>query len=268
VTRTVTGSVATRDGWPLTSATVTALGANGRQAGRSAVDAAGRFEVSLDGAAGRATLIVAAPGHQPHARTVHLEGDNLDLGLVTLVRPGDSDSPPVGRWEIDPAHTTVGAVAQHLGLSHVRGRFTRFGGTIVVAEDPLLSTVEARIAAASIDTGNEQRDAHLRSGDFLDVERFPELTYRSSSIEPVGPRHWTVHGQLEIVGIPRDVDLDLRYGGTGPDPWGGTRVAFTATTRLDRADYRMNWNQAVAVGIALVGTQLEVELDVQAVLAE
>jgi polyisoprenoid-binding protein YceI len=266
VTRTVTGSVATGDGWPLSSATVTLIGADGRQAGRAGVDGTGRFTLPVEESLARATVVVAAPGHDPYARTAHIGAHGVDVGLVTLRRPGEQDVPRPGRWEIDPAHTTVSATAQHLGLSRVHGRFTRFAGEILIAEDPAQSRVEARIEAASIDTGNAQRDAHLRSPDFLDVERFSELTYRSTALEPVGPRHWTVCGELTIIGIPREVPLDLRYGGSGPDPWGGTRVAFTATTRLDRSDYRMNWNQAVGVGIALVGTHLQVELDVQAVL--
>jgi polyisoprenoid-binding protein YceI len=260
----VRGQVVTSNGWPLTVATVTVVASDGQQAGRGAVDAEGRFSVPVAGA-GAATVIVAAPGHSPLARTAVLGAAGADLGQLTLARPGDSDGPRPGRWTIDPDHSSITVTAQHLGLSRIRGRFRRFGGEIVVAEPREQSFTTARIDAASIDTGNGMRDDHLRTGDFLDVERHPEIVYRSRGIQPVGPRRWTVEGGLTLLGVDRDVPLDLTYGGTGPDPWGGLRAAFTATARLNRADFRMNWNQAVDVGIAMVGTQLEVELDIQAV---
>ncbi|HEY0487342.1 MAG TPA: YceI family protein [Mycobacteriales bacterium] len=263
---TVRGQIVAGNGWPLSPATVTVVGADGRQAGRGAVDAEGRFAVPVSGA-GAATVIVAAPGHAPLARTAVLGPAGADLGLLTLTRPGDSAGPRAGRWVVDPDHSSITVTAQHLGLSRIRGQFRGFGGEIVVAEPTERSWTEARIEAASIDTGNAMRDDHLRSADFLDVERFPQIVYRSTGIRPVGPRRWTVDGALELVGLVRDVPLELTYGGTGPDPWGGRRVAFTATARLDRADFRMNWNQAFDVGIALVGTHLGVELDIQAVLA-
>jgi polyisoprenoid-binding protein YceI len=262
----VRGLVVAGTGWPLCPATVTVLGPDGQQAGRGSADADGRFAVSV-AVGGTATVIVAAPGHTPTARTVLVGATGADLGTLTLTRPGDSTTPPPGRWTIDPAHSSIGITAQHLGLSRVRGRFRSFAGELGVAEPAERSWCEARIEAASIDTDNDQRDAHLRSRDFLDVERFPLLTYRGTGIEPTGPRRWTVHGRLELAGTTREVPLDLRYVGSGADPWGGLRAAFTAAARLDRADFRMNWNQAVEVGIALVGTHLQVELDIQAVRA-
>jgi polyisoprenoid-binding protein YceI len=262
----VRGQVVTGNGWPLSPATVTVVGPDGRQAGRGAVDAEGRFAVPVTGA-GAATVIVAAPGHSPLARTAVLGPAGADLGLLTLARPGESAGPKPGRWTIDPDHSSITVTAQHLGLSKIRGQFRRFAGEILVAEAHEDSFTEARIDAASIDTGNGMRDDHLRTADFLDVERHPRIVYRSRGLSPAGARRWTVHGGLELLGVERDVPLDLTYGGTGPDPWGGLRSAFTATARLNRADFRMNWNQAFDVGIAMVGTQLEVELDIQAVYA-
>ena len=125
--------------------------------------------------------------------------------------------------------------------------------------------MEAVIRAASIDTGNGMRDGHLRSPDFLDVETYPEITYRSTGLTPAGPDRWTVHGELTLHGVARPVDLDLAYLGTGADPWGGTRAAFRATTELRREDFAMNYNQVVQAGIAAIGTTLKVELDIQAV---
>lgn len=162
-------------------------------------------------------------------------------------------------------------MAQHLGISSVRGRFTDFSGSIEIAPSPdegTKSRVKAVIRAASIDTGNGMRDQHLRSPDFLDVERHPELTYVSTGLTPAGPDRWTVHGELGMHGVVRPVDLDLAHLGTGPDPWGGTRAAFRATTELRREDFAMNYNQVVRAGIAAIGTTLRVELDIQAVQGE
>jgi polyisoprenoid-binding protein YceI len=263
----VTGTVLGRDGEPLEAATVTLVDGTGRQLGRAAVDAAGRFAVPAS-APGTATVIVAAPGCVPVARTVVTGPAGADLGVVVLSRPGDSGTPRPGRWVIDPAHSTIEVTARHLALSTVHGRFRDFSGEIVVAEPLGGSRCEAVIDAASIDTANDQRDAHLRSADFLDVERFPEIRYTGTAVEPAGPGRWTVHGRLDLAGTARDVPLELRYGGTRPDPWGGVRAGFTATARLDREDFRMNWNQAVELGLSLVGTHLLVELEIQAVLAD
>ncbi len=192
----------------------------------------------------------------------------MDVGSVVLARQGGAELPPPGAWTIDPMHSTVAAVAQHLGISSVHGRFTEFSGRIEIAEDLSASQVEAAIKATSIDTGNGMRDGHLRSEDFLNVEEFPEITYRSSGLAPAGPDRWTVHGELSLHGVVRPVDLDLSYLGTGPDPWGGVRAAFRATAELRREDFKMNYNQVVAAGIAAIGTTLKVELDIQAVQGE
>ena len=262
----ITGTVHGRDGWPLEPATVTLVAPTGGQLGRAAVDAEGRFEILVP-APGPATLIVAAPGSVPVARAVTIPATGLHLGALTLGRPGDAGAPRPGLWTIDPAHSTIAVTAQHLGLSRIHGRFGSFSGELVVGDPLGRSAVEARIDAASIDTGNGQRDEHLRSADFLDVAQFPEIVYRGSAVEPAGPGRATVHGVLELAGAGREVPLEVRYLGTRPDPWGGVRAGFTATARLNREDFRMNWNQAVELGLSLVGTHLQVELDIQAVLA-
>jgi polyisoprenoid-binding protein YceI len=262
----LSGAVHGRDGWPLEPATVTVIGPTGDQIGRAAVDAEGRFDVPL-AEAGPATLIVAAPGAVPVARGVTVPAAGLDIGVLTLARPGDTGMPRPGRWTIDPAHSTIAVTAQHLGMSRIHGRFRSFSGELVVADPLDQSTVEARIDADSIDTGNEQRDEHLRSADFLDVRQFPQVRYRGTAVEPAGPGLWTVRGRLELAGAIRDVPLEVRYSGTRPDPWGGVRMGVTATARLNREDFRMNWNQAIELGLSLVGAHLVVELDIQAVLA-
>jgi polyisoprenoid-binding protein YceI len=204
----------------------------------------------------------------PVARSLTVPPDGLRLGVITLTRPGDAAVPRPGRWTIDPAHSTVAVTGQHLGLSKIHGRFARFSGELTVADPLEVSSCSATIEAASIDTGNGQRDGHLRSGDFLDVDHCPEITYRSTSVEPAGPGRWTVHGLLDLAGTTRQVPLEVRYSGTRPDPWGGVRAGFTATARLHREDFRMNWNQAVELGLSLVGAHLLVELEIQAVLAD
>jgi polyisoprenoid-binding protein YceI len=262
----VSGTVHGRDGWPLEPATVTVVGPAGTQLGKAAVGPDGRFDVLVP--VGAATLIVASPGALPVARTVTIPSDGMDAGVITLARPGDTATPRPGRWTIDPTHSTIAVTAQHLGLSHVHGRFRDFSGELVVADPLEQSRCEARIVTSSIDTGNDDRDAHLSSEDFLDAERSPEIRFRSSAVDAAGAGRWTVHGLLDLAGTTRDVLLDVRYRGTRPDPWGGLRAGFTATARLNREDFRMNWNQAVELGLSLVGTHLLVELDIQAVLAD
>ncbi|SED06070.1 Polyisoprenoid-binding protein YceI [Streptomyces sp. 2131.1] len=258
--------VRTRDGWAVQHAVVTVTDMTGTQVLRAAADEAGAVRADTRLSAGAYTVIVTAVGYAPAASTALVTASGtVDAGTVVLNRQGGVELPPPGAWSLDPAHSSVGAVAQHLGISSVHGRFTDFGGRIEISEDLGSSRVEAVIDAASIDTGNGMRDKHLRSPDFLDTERFPEITYRSSGLTPAGPDRWTVHGELTMRGVKRPVDLDLSYLGTGPDPWGGVRAAFSATAELRREDFAMNYNQVVQAGIAAIGTTLRVELDIQAV---
>jgi polyisoprenoid-binding protein YceI len=261
----VCGVVATADGWPLPGAVVTVLGAAGRQLGRAAVGEDGGFAVSVSDV-GTATVVVAAPGLDPAARSVTIGPRGVtDLGSVVLGSVRRTSLPAPGLWSIDPAHTIVRAKARHLALSHVEGRFTEFSGQIRIAEPIERSSVEVSIDAASIDTGNVDRDAHLRSSDFLEVERFPVLTYRSERVVRLTDERWRVDGWLTIRDITRPVALDLTYLGTGPDPWGGTRIAVTATTQLARKDYEINWNMGLPGGLVVVGPTLRIDLEVQAV---
>ncbi|MET9433634.1 YceI family protein [Streptomyces sp. NPDC006551] len=258
--------VRTRDGWPVQHAVVTVTDGSGAQVLRAAADADGivRSEPAL--APGAYTVVVTAVGYAPDARTALVGGSGrAEMGTVVLARVGGTELPEPGVWTLDAAHSSVGAVAQHLGISSVHGRFTEFSGRIEIAPDALASRVEAVIAAGSVDTGNGLRDKHLRSPDFLDVDRFPEITYRSTALRPAGPDRWTVEGALSLRGVTREVPLDLSYLGTGPDPWGGVRAAFRAETELRREDFAMNYNQVVAAGIAAIGTTLRVTLDIQAV---
>ena len=269
----LTAKIRTRDGWAVSHAVVTVTDMAGSQVLRAEADAEGAVRDSTSLAPGPYVVIVTAVGYAPTASTAIVTaggtpsgGGRAELGAVTLARQGGTELPPPGPWTVDPAHSSVGAVAQHLGISSVHGRFTDFSARIEIAPDEVeKSRVEAVIRASSIDTGNGMRDDHLRSPDFLDVEKHPEITYRSSGLTAAGSDRWTVHGELTLHGVVRPVDLDLAYLGTGADPWGGTRAAFRATAELHREDFAMNYNQVVQAGIAAIGTTLKVELDVQAV---
>ncbi|MGW8378484.1 YceI family protein [Streptomyces sp. ODS28] len=262
----VRARIQTRDGWAVHNAVLTVTDMTGTQVVRAEADSEGvvRSEEPLE--QGAYTVIATALGYAPAASTALVTASGrADVGTLTLARQGGEQLPQPGPWTIDPMHSTVAATAQHLGITSVHGRFTDFGGRVEIAEDPEKSRVEAVIKAASIDTGNGMRDGHLKNEDFLDVERFPEITYHSTSVDPAGPDRWVVHGVLTMRGVGREVDLDLTYLGTGPDPWGGVRTAFRATAELRRDDFEMNYNQVVAAGIAAIGTTLKVELDIQAV---
>lgn len=172
-------------------------------------------------------------------------------------------------WSIDSSHSLVEFSARHLMITRVKGRFSDVSGTVVMnGGDPSTSSVNVEIAAASIDTREEQRDGHLRSGDFLDVENHPKLTFRSTRIEgnPMseGDR-FKVVGELTIRGTTREVTLDATFDGTGTDPWGGNRASFSAETTIDRRDFGLTWNQALETGGVLVSNEVKISLEVQAV---
>ncbi|WP_051107885.1 YceI family protein [Actinomadura atramentaria] len=261
-------AVRTRDGWAVPHAVVTLTDRAGRQAARVRAGGDGRAAAPAP-PAGTYTAIVTALGYEPSARTVIVTASGTaDLGTVVLARAGGVELPPPGAWTIDPAHSSVAAVAQHLGLSSVRGRFASFGGRIDVADPVERSTVTARIDAASIDTGTRLRDDHLRSVDFLNAAAHPEITYTGDGLTARGGDRWTVHGRLTLNGVTRPVDLDLTYLGVGPDPWGGTRAAFRATATLRRTDFAIRYNQILEAGVAAVGERLRVELEIQAAQGE
>jgi polyisoprenoid-binding protein YceI len=265
----VRADIRTREGRALRNAVLIVTDAAGEQVLRARADDDGVVRTDAPLPAGSYTVVATAVGHAPQAvAAVVTASGSADLGTVELARQVGTDLPAPGSWTIDPAHSRVAATAQHLGVSSVRGRFTDFGGRIEIAEDVEKSHVEAVIRAESIDTGNAIRDRHIRSADFLNVAEHPEISYHATGVEPAGRDHWTVHGQLAMHGLVRNVDLDLTCLGTGPDPWAGQRASFRATAELRRHDFAMNYNQVVAAGIAAIGTTLKVELDIQAVRGE
>ena len=173
--------------------------------------------------------------------------------------------PEPGAYEIDPAHTDVAFVAKHLMVTKVRGRFADVAGTVHIAGDPLDSWVDVTIDAASIDSRSEDRDGHLRSPDFLDVEQYPTLRFRSSAVRHVGGDRFEVDGDLTIKDVARPVTLDLTLDGVVGDPWGGRRMAFSAATEIDRDDWGLTWNVALETGGVLVSRRVRIELEGQAV---
>lgn len=183
----------------------------------------------------------------------------------TLIRTVDGrDAPTAGKYEIDPSHSAIEAVARHMMFAKVRGRFSTFSGTIEVAERIEDSRVTVEIDAASVDTRDEQRDAHLRSPDFLDAETYPKLTFASTEVRRSNDG-WTVVGDLTIRDATESATLDLEFLGGGTDPFGNAKLGFSATTQLDRETFGMTWNAPLEAGGVLVGKTLDVEINVQAV---
>jgi polyisoprenoid-binding protein YceI len=174
----------------------------------------------------------------------------------------------INNWNLDTVHSGINFSVRHMVVSKVRGRFSKFTGNVELDESDLpRSVVEATIDASSIDTGSAQRDEHLRSADFFDVEHFPQIRFRSTGIEKVGGDRYRLIGELTIRDVSREIALDVEYGGRGKDPWGNERVGFTARGTLDRKDFGLKWNQALETGGVLVSDRVEIELEVQAVKA-
>jgi polyisoprenoid-binding protein YceI len=175
-----------------------------------------------------------------------------------------------GTWNVDPVHSTVGFVARHLMISKVRGRFTDFSGSIEVAPDPLQSHLEASVNLASVDTGDEGRDAHLRTADFFDLDGggSPTMTFVSTGIKAEDDDgDYVLFGDLTMNGVTRQVEFALEFEGVNADPWGGTRAGFSAETEINRKDFGIGFNVALETGGVLVGEKVKVQLEIQAVKA-
>ncbi len=172
--------------------------------------------------------------------------------------------PPAGTWTFDKNHTTIEFVARHM-LTKVRGRFNEYDGTVVIAERPEDSHVEVEIDAASIETRTDKRDDHLRSSDFLEVEKYPKLSFTSTEIRPTGGTRFELVGDLTIKDVTRRVVLDAEFVGTGPGPMEGSpqKAAFSAWTEIDREDWDMTWNVAVEMGGWLVSKTVRIEIETE-----
>jgi polyisoprenoid-binding protein YceI len=172
---------------------------------------------------------------------------------------------PAGTWAIDTAHSTIGFTVRHMMVSKVRGTFKDFTADLVTGENPLDSTVSATVQMASIDTGDDGRDEHLRTNDFFDAENHPTMTFRSTRLEGTGSEY-QLHGDLTIRGVTRPVAFDLELGGVAKDPWGNTRTGFTATGSINRKDFGVNFNAPLETGGVIVGDKVTIELDIEATL--
>jgi polyisoprenoid-binding protein YceI len=170
-----------------------------------------------------------------------------------------------GTWAIDPVHSEVGFVVRHMMVSKVRGKFATFSGEIVTGQEPLGSSVSATIDLASISTGNDQRDAHIRSADFFEVETYPTMTYRSTGVRVDGD-DYVLDGRLTLKGVTKDVPLRLELNGFGPDAYGGTRAGFSATAEINRRDFGVDFNAAMETGGVVVSDKVTIQLEIEAVL--
>ena len=185
---------------------------------------------------------------------------------MTEVAAGTIPGYVAGKWTIDPVHSEVGFSVRHMMVSKVRGRFTEFSGDIVTGENPADSSVTAEITLSSIQTGEENRDNHLRSPDFFEAENYPTMTYKSTSVKPHGD-DWTVEGELTLKGVTKSVPLHLELNGFGPDAYGGTRAGFTATGEINRRDFNVSFSAPMANGGAVVSDKISLHLEIEAVLA-
>ncbi len=167
---------------------------------------------------------------------------------------------PTGTYTVDPAHSSVGFVARHLMVTKVRGQFKQFEGSVEVAQPISASTVSATVKLVSVDTGSADRDGHLQSADFFDVENTPDMTFVSTAVTED-----SLVGDLTIKGVTKPVTFDLSFEGTATDPWGNAKAAFEATTEINRKDWGLTWNAAIEGGGVLVSEKVKIELDMQLV---
>lgn len=174
-----------------------------------------------------------------------------------------TELPAAGVWRIDPGHAEVGFVGRHLVFTKVRGRFPGVSGVMRIAEEPDDTTIDAVIDMASVDSGNAQRDEHLRSPDLFDVARYPTATFRGSARRWRG-RTGELAGELTIKGVSRPVVLDVEYLGFVRDPWGGERIIFSASTVINRDDWGVSWNMPLEAGGVLVSKEIRIELELEA----
>jgi len=172
-----------------------------------------------------------------------------------------------GAWTIDPVHSDVSFTVRHMMVSKVRGHFTNIEGQIVAADNLLDSSVSATIDLSSIDTNNEQRDAHIRSADFFEVESHPHMTYQSTAIRPDGDGY-TIDGELSLHGVTKPVQLALELNGVTPDPYGKTRAGFSASTEINRKYFGIDINMPMDGGGVVVGDKIQIALEIEAVLQD
>jgi polyisoprenoid-binding protein YceI len=238
--------------------------AMGRTVVSGGTDPFGAFVTAVP--AGEYRLAVSAEGYTPYRASATVAENTLaSLGDVTLQVARPPELPAPGDWEIEPTHSSIAFTARHIGLARIHGRFNSFAGVVRIADPVEQSAMHVVIDAASIDTNVRMRDDHLRSGDFLDVERFPTLEFYSERFVHKGGSRWAVTGALSLHGVTRTVTLDTEYLGLGHGMGGEMRAACRARTELHRDDFTVSWQTMLARGIAVVGPSIAIELDVQIV---
>lgn len=189
---------------------------------------------------------------------------DLDSDLSTETTLASTLSVPAGEYAIDPAHSGAEFRVRHLGISTVAGSFDGVDGTVSVGDDLSSFQTTAVIDASTIDTGNADRDEHLRSGDFFDIAQYPEITFTSTGIEPGEGDTFVLVGDLTMHGVTQPVRLEAEYLGSATDPWGNEKIGFTASGEIDRTDWGLNWNQALETGGVLVSDEVTLDIEVQA----
>jgi polyisoprenoid-binding protein YceI len=173
---------------------------------------------------------------------------------------------PAGNWNVDPTHSRVGFVARHMMVTKVRGQFTDYAADVTIGENPLDSKVNVTVQMASVDTGNADRDGHLRTNDFFDIDNHPTMTFASSRIVADGDDYKLI-GDLTVKGVTKTVEFEVEFEGIGSDPWGGTRAGFEAKAVIDRTDFGVEYNAVLETGGVLLGDKVTIELDIQLVKA-
>lgn len=175
----------------------------------------------------------------------------------------------VSTWNIDPAHTAAEFKVKHMMISNVKGKFTGISGTLKLDEaDPTRSSIEATIPVTTLSTGDEQRDAHLKSADFFDAEKLPTFTFKSTEVKPIGSGEYGVAGELTLHGVTKPVTFTVEGpSAPGKDPWGNTRIGLSATTKINRKDFGLTWNAALETGGVMVGEDVSITLDVEFIKA-
>lgn len=216
---------------------------------------------------GEYRVAVSAESFSPYraSAAVTESGQLTSLGDITLQMAPSLPLPEPGEWEIEQAHSRIQFVARHIGLARVYGRFDNFAGAIRIAHTIEDSAMHVVIDSASIDTNVQMRDDHLRSGDFLDVAHYPTLEFYGDRFAHRGGNNWLITGGLTLHGVTRTVSLEAQYNGIRVGMEGETRAAVRATTELHREDYTINWQTMLARGIAVVGSSIQIDLDIQIV---
>ncbi|MFB7780417.1 YceI family protein [Streptomyces bauhiniae] len=251
-------------GSPLQYADIVVMNISGTTVAAGQSDANGYFFTSV--AAGEQRIAVTCEGFSPiHVSAVVVENEFTSVGDFLLEASALPRLPEPGDWEIDPTHTQIGFVARHIGLARIHGRFNNFAGEVRVADRMEDSALHVVIDAASVDTNVPMRDKHLRSSDFLHVDAFPTLEFYGDRFVHRGGRRWDVMGALTLHGVTRSVALETRYLGLGMGLEGETRAACRATTELHREDFTLTWQTLLARGIAVVGSSISIDMDIQIV---